>query len=127
MPKVLRVALTADQCRDLHVLLAWRDLTRYTRQRLERIRLLDRAAPAELLDASAEEGITWTVPALRDWLRKQREGVSITRYGGGGRRRARRVAASPTVPARRPSPMHSGEYRAEFHVWNSLVAPEFME
>jgi hypothetical protein len=28
---------------------------------------------------------------------------------------------------RRPSPMHSGEYRAEFHVWNSLVAPEFMK
>ncbi|MFJ1562143.1 winged helix-turn-helix domain-containing protein [Streptomyces mirabilis] len=25
------------------------------------------------MDASAEEGITWTVPALRDWLREQRE------------------------------------------------------
>ncbi|MEU4352839.1 hypothetical protein [Streptomyces sp. NPDC023838] len=32
----------------------------------------DRAAPARLLDVSAAEGITWTVPALRDWLREQR-------------------------------------------------------
>ncbi|MET8220603.1 winged helix-turn-helix domain-containing protein [Streptomyces hirsutus] len=37
----------------------------------------DRAALARLLDVSAAEGITWTVPALRDWLREQR-GVEIS-------------------------------------------------
>lgn len=36
-----------------------------------------RAAPARLLDVSAAEGITWTVPALRDRLREQR-GVEIS-------------------------------------------------
>lgn len=128
MPNILRLELTNDQRRDLHLLLARRDLTRYTRQRAEGIRLLDlgktapeaaallecnivtvraavhrlekggiaalpdavrpgrpariltsgdRAALTELLDASAENGTTWTVPALCDWLREQR-GVEIS-------------------------------------------------
>ncbi|MGW1614664.1 winged helix-turn-helix domain-containing protein [Streptomyces sp. NPDC002285] len=37
----------------------------------------DRAALARLLDVSAAEGITWTVPALRDRLRGQ-SGVAIS-------------------------------------------------
>lgn len=37
----------------------------------------DRAALAELLDVSAEAGITWTAPALCDWLRAER-GVDIS-------------------------------------------------
>lgn len=41
MPNILRVALTGEQRRDLHVLLARRDLTQYTRQRAESVRLLD--------------------------------------------------------------------------------------
>ncbi|CAM5445758.1 hypothetical protein SSPIM334S_01130 [Streptomyces spiroverticillatus] len=36
-----------------------------------------RAAPAELLDQSAAEGTTWTVPARCDWLRAER-GVEIS-------------------------------------------------
>jgi transposase len=39
----------------------------------------DRAVLAELLDASAATGITWTAPALRDWLRDER-GVEISAY-----------------------------------------------
>ncbi|GHF41564.1 transposase [Streptomyces morookaense] len=39
----------------------------------------DRAALAEMLDASDEVGITWIVPALRDWLGAQR-GVEISAY-----------------------------------------------
>ncbi|MCQ8836629.1 helix-turn-helix domain-containing protein [Streptomyces malaysiensis] len=37
----------------------------------------DRSALAELLDVSAEAGITWSAPALRDWLRVER-GVEIS-------------------------------------------------
>ncbi|MFH8789121.1 winged helix-turn-helix domain-containing protein [Streptomyces roseoverticillatus] len=37
----------------------------------------DRIAPAELLDVSAEAGITWSAPALCDWLRVER-GVEIS-------------------------------------------------
>ncbi|NNN34419.1 transposase [Streptomyces sp. S3(2020)] len=37
----------------------------------------DRAALAELLDVSAEAGITWSAPALCDWLRVER-GVEIS-------------------------------------------------
>ncbi|MFF0794918.1 helix-turn-helix domain-containing protein [Streptomyces spiralis] len=128
MSNILRAELTEDQRRELHELLARRDLTRYARQRAECIRLLgrgktvaevadllechqvtvrtavhrfhdggiaalpdaprpgrpakvlagdDRAALADLLDASAVAGITWTVPALRDWLREER-GVEIS-------------------------------------------------
>lgn len=32
----------------------------------------DHAAPAELLDASARTGTTWSTPALREWLRAER-------------------------------------------------------
>ncbi|GAA4053723.1 winged helix-turn-helix domain-containing protein [Streptomyces shaanxiensis] len=128
MSNILRIELTDDQRRELHVLLARRDLTRYTRLRAECIRLLDRgrtapevadllecnpvtvrsavhrfrgggigalpdaprpgcpgkvlggddrATLAELLDRSAAAGVTWTVPALREWLRAQR-GVEIS-------------------------------------------------
>ncbi|MEV0446306.1 helix-turn-helix domain-containing protein [Streptomyces spectabilis] len=128
MPRNLSVELTDDQRRDLHALLARRDLTAYTRQRAECIRFLDRGrsvaeiadllechpvtvraavhrfadggveglpdAPrpgrpakllgpedrsvlAELLDVSAEAGITWTASALCEWLRAER-GVEIS-------------------------------------------------
>ncbi|MCX5205679.1 hypothetical protein OG897_30025 [Streptomyces sp. NBC_00237] len=40
MAKILRVVLTDVQHRDLHGLLARRDLTQYTRQRAECVRLL---------------------------------------------------------------------------------------
>ncbi|BCL33386.1 helix-turn-helix domain-containing protein [Streptomyces aurantiacus] len=127
MPNILRVALTDEQRRDLHALLARRDLTQYTRQRAECVRFLDqgrsvaevagvlechpvtvratvhrfekggiaglpdaprpgrpgrparllgaedRAALGGLLDDSAQAGITWTVPALCEWLRDERE------------------------------------------------------
>ncbi|MFE9445123.1 helix-turn-helix domain-containing protein [Streptomyces sp. NPDC006602] len=39
----------------------------------------DRAELADLLDTSAAAGITWTAPALRDWLRDER-GVEISAY-----------------------------------------------
>ncbi|MEV0277210.1 helix-turn-helix domain-containing protein [Streptomyces sp. NPDC050610] len=39
----------------------------------------DRVALAGSLDASAAAGVTWTAPALRDWLREQR-GVEISVY-----------------------------------------------
>jgi hypothetical protein len=45
MSNILRIELTADQCRELRELPARRDLTRYTRQRAECIRLLDRGKP----------------------------------------------------------------------------------
>lgn len=128
MPRSLRVELTDDQRRDLHTLLARRDLTAYTRQRAECIRFLDRGmtapavadllecnpvtvraavhrfhdggiealpdaprpgrparvlsgadrvALAELLEGSAAAGVTWTVPALREWLHEER-GVEIS-------------------------------------------------
>ncbi|QEU96924.1 helix-turn-helix domain-containing protein [Streptomyces kanamyceticus] len=41
MPNILRVALADEERRDLHALLGRRDLTRYSRQRGERMRLLD--------------------------------------------------------------------------------------
>ncbi|MFD9868264.1 helix-turn-helix domain-containing protein [Streptomyces niveus] len=37
----------------------------------------DRATLTGLLDESAAKGITWTVPALRDWLRAER-GVEVS-------------------------------------------------
>ncbi|MFF5011207.1 helix-turn-helix domain-containing protein [Streptomyces phaeochromogenes] len=128
MSNILRVALTDEQRHDLHALLARRDLTQYTRQRAECVRLLDqgrsvaevagvlechpvtvraavhrfeeggiaglpdaprpgrparllgaqdRAALGELLDDSAQAGITWPVPALCEWLRVER-GVEIS-------------------------------------------------
>jgi transposase len=128
MPRILRVELTDDQRRELHALLARRDLTACARQRAECIRFLDRGrsvsevadllechpvtvrsavhrfaegriealpdaprsgrpakllgpddrtALAELLDVSAEAGITWSAPALCDWLRDER-GVEIS-------------------------------------------------
>jgi transposase len=56
MSNILRIELTDDQRRKLHELLARRDLTRYSRQRAECIRLLDRGktAPevAELLECN---------------------------------------------------------------------------
>ncbi|MFE5923082.1 helix-turn-helix domain-containing protein [Streptomyces sp. NPDC056468] len=136
---------------------ARRDLTRYTRQRAECIRLLDRgktapdvadllecnvvtvrtaahrlhdggvkaltdaplpgrparalgdddrAALARLLDVSAAEGITWTVPALHDGLREQR-GVEISadwlwellrRDASAGNAPATRCGTRPTRP-----------------------------
>ncbi|MEI5100903.1 helix-turn-helix domain-containing protein [Streptomyces sp. PmtG] len=39
----------------------------------------DRVELAVLLDVSAAAGITWTAPALRDWLRDER-GVEISAY-----------------------------------------------
>ncbi len=42
MSNILRIKLTDDQRRELHDLLARRDLTRYSRQRAECIRPLDR-------------------------------------------------------------------------------------
>ncbi|MEV2189815.1 helix-turn-helix domain-containing protein [Streptomyces phaeochromogenes] len=56
MPKILHVELTDDQRRDLHTLLSRRDLTYYTRQRAECVRLLDRgrtvAEVADLLECN---------------------------------------------------------------------------
>ncbi|MET8630555.1 helix-turn-helix domain-containing protein [Kitasatospora sp. NPDC004669] len=46
MSNILRIELTIDQRRELRELLARRDLTRYTRQRAECIRLLDRGKTA---------------------------------------------------------------------------------
>lgn len=45
MPKALRVELSVEQHRDLHTLLARRDLTQHTRQRAECIRLLNQGRP----------------------------------------------------------------------------------
>ncbi|WP_432034080.1 hypothetical protein [Streptomyces antibioticus] len=93
MSNILRIELTDDQRGELHILLARRDLTRSTRLRAECIRFhdggiealpdaprlgrpakvlggADRAALAEVLDRSAAAGVTWTVPALREWLRE---------------------------------------------------------
>ncbi|GGS23397.1 hypothetical protein GCM10010252_73190 [Streptomyces aureoverticillatus] len=79
MPKFLRVELTADQCRGLHVLLARRDLTRCTRQRLECIRLLGRCK---------------TVPEVADLLECNPVTVraAVHRFEDGG------VAVLPDAP-----------------------------
>ncbi|WP_405864056.1 MULTISPECIES: transposase [unclassified Streptomyces] len=68
----------------------------------------DRAALAELLDDSAAKGITWSVPALCEWLRVER-GVEISADWLGELLRGERFRGSirsrATSPAaRRPSP-----------------------
>ncbi|MDQ0847561.1 MULTISPECIES: helix-turn-helix domain-containing protein [unclassified Streptomyces] len=66
MPKILRIDLTADQCRDLHALLARRDLTRYTRQRLECIRLLDRGKTVPEVADLLECKLAWVARRWRE-------------------------------------------------------------
>ncbi|GGT84948.1 helix-turn-helix domain-containing protein [Streptomyces violascens] len=94
MSNILRVELTDDQHGELHALLARRDLTRYSRQRAECIRLLDRgkAAPevADLLECN--------VVTVR---------AAVHRFNGGG------IGALPDAPRPgRPARVLGGVDRA---------------